>query len=47
MGKFNFNKTIEHTFVNNTEFVNDIIEEFNTGKDVIIAATWERVPDIY
>ncbi len=46
MGKFNFSKTIEHTFKNYTEFVNDIIDEYNTGKDIEIAVTWEQVPEI-
>ncbi len=46
MGKFNFSKTIEHTFKNHVEFIYDIIEEFNTGKDVVVAVTWEKVPEI-
>lgn len=46
MGKFNFGKTIEHTFKDNVEFANDIIDEYNTGKDIIIAVTWGKVPEI-
>ncbi len=42
MSKFNFTKTIEHTFKDYGEFIIDVIDEYFDGKDILLVLTWEE-----